>query len=86
MDGTAWLKAHPEQAAPLDVKYGGTSPDVAKKSAEKMVPLLSDTGEISPVGLQQALDNQAEITQTKITLTPDQLVDYGPLHEALGKS
>jgi hypothetical protein len=68
------------------VKYGGTSPDVAKKSAAKMVPLLSDTGEISPVGLQQALDNQAEITQTKVTLAPDQLVDYGPLHEALGKS
>jgi type IV secretory pathway VirB4 component len=36
--------------------------------------------------IQAVVDSQAEITQTTNKFTPEQVVDYGPLHEALGKS
>ena len=55
------------------------------KTAEKMLPLLSDTGEASQLGIQQALDSLAEVTKKPITMTPDQVVDYGPLREALAQ-
>jgi ABC-type nitrate/sulfonate/bicarbonate transport system substrate-binding protein len=79
-----WIKDHPAETADLIVKYIGAPPEAAKRSAEKMIPnLWQDTFEASPLGLQQALEIQAEETNTKIDLKPEQLVDYGPLHEAL---
>jgi ABC-type nitrate/sulfonate/bicarbonate transport system substrate-binding protein len=79
-----WIKNHPSETANLIVQYIGTPPDAAKISAEKMIPnLWQDNFEASPTGLQQALDIQAETTGEKINITPDQLVDYGPLQEAL---
>lgn len=79
-----WIKDHPAETADLMVKYIGAPPDAAKKTAEKMIPnLWQDNFEASPKGLQEALDIQAEVTNTKVDMKPDQLVDYGPLHEAL---
>lgn len=79
-----WIKSHPDEAAGLIVKYIGTPAEAAKLSAEKMIPNLEqDKFEASLEGLQQAIDIQAEVTNTKATLKPEQIVDYGPLHEAL---
>lgn len=86
MDGNAWLKSHPDEAAGLIVKNIATSPEIAKASAEKMMPLLSSTGELPVAGVQQMLDLQAEVTKQPVTLKPGDVVDWGPLHEALGKS
>ncbi len=86
IDANRWIKAHPAETGDLIVKYIGAPPDAAKRTAEKMIPNLEqDTFEASPRGLQQALDIQAEITGTKTDLKPEQIVDYGPLHEALAK-
>ena len=82
LDANKWLSTHETEAAGLIEQYSGASPEVAKISAHKMVPLLSQTGEFNAAGIQQALDLQAEVTKTKIDLKPDQVIDYGPLHEA----
>lgn len=86
MDGNAWLKAHPSEAAGLIVKNLGVSPEVAKRSAEKMLPLLGTSGELPLAGVQQAIAIQAELTKSNITVKPEDVVDWGPLHEALGKA
>jgi ABC-type nitrate/sulfonate/bicarbonate transport system substrate-binding protein len=84
IQGNRWIKDHPSETADLIVKYTGAPPDAARKSAEQMIPnLWQDNFEASPNGLQQSLDYQAEATKTKIDMKPDQLIDYGPLHEAL---
>src|SRR5581483_1547424 len=83
LDANRWLKSHIPEAASLIEKYSGADPTAAMHSAEKMMPLLSETGEAAPEGIQQALDIQAQATGQKIDLKPDQVVDYGPLHEAL---
>jgi ABC-type nitrate/sulfonate/bicarbonate transport system substrate-binding protein len=85
MDANRWLKAHPSEAADLVVRYTGVTPEVARKSVAKGLNTLSDSGDIPRDGLQQAIDIQAELTKTPATVTPDQLVDFGPLKEALGK-
>ncbi len=86
MDATSWLKTHPAEATSLVDKYVGTPSDVSKLAVDKMLPLLTDTGESPPQGIQQVLDAQAATTNTTINLKPDQVVDWAPLHEALGKS
>jgi NitT/TauT family transport system substrate-binding protein len=79
-----WIKGHPTEAAALISKYIGTPADAAKLSTDKMIPNLEqDKFEASAEGLQQALDIQGQVTNTKVDLKPDQIVDYGPLHEAL---
>jgi len=86
IEANRWIKTHPSETADLMVRFIGAPADVAKRTAEKMIPNLEqDKFEASPLGLQQALDIQAELTGTKINLRPEQLVDYGPLHEALSK-
>jgi ABC-type nitrate/sulfonate/bicarbonate transport system substrate-binding protein len=85
LDANKYLKTHISEAGMLIQKYTGAPADVAQISAEKMMPLLSDSGEFRPEGIQQAIDIQAQVTNTKIDLKPDQIVDYGPLHEALAK-
>jgi ABC-type nitrate/sulfonate/bicarbonate transport system substrate-binding protein len=84
MDATRWAKANPDKAADLLVKYVGASPSVARRSVDDYLNLLSDTGEAAPEGIQQMLDIQAQQTGAPAKLTPEQVVDYGPLHEALG--
>ncbi len=85
VEANKWLKGHIPEGAELIERYSGAPPDIARKSAQRMIPLLSDTGEIVPEGVQQALDIQAEETHTKVDQKPADVVDWGPLHEALGK-
>jgi ABC-type nitrate/sulfonate/bicarbonate transport system substrate-binding protein len=86
MEGNKWLKDHPDQAADLIVKNLGVTPDVAKRSTEKMLPLLGETGEMPLSGVQEAVQIQEDLTKTSATVKPEDVVDWGPLHEALGKS
>jgi ABC-type nitrate/sulfonate/bicarbonate transport system substrate-binding protein len=85
LDAGQWLKGHPTEASAFVEKYVGVPHEPALRSAQKMVPLVTDNGEYPRAAIQAVLDSQAEITHTTITVTPDQVVDYGPLHEALGK-
>ncbi|MFI5267392.1 MAG: ABC transporter substrate-binding protein [Chloroflexota bacterium] len=85
VDASGWVKAHPSEATGLLVKYTGSSPDIAKKTMDKMLSLLNDSGQATTESIQQGLDIQAAVTHTPSTLTPDQVVDYGPLREALAK-
>ncbi len=84
VDANRWLKSHPAETADLIVKYIGVPADVARKSTDAMLPqLYSDGFEASLDGIQQYIDIQSELTNTKINVTAQQVVDYGPLHEAL---
>jgi|GEM_PF-4855016 ABC-type nitrate/sulfonate/bicarbonate transport system substrate-binding protein len=85
MDGTAWLKANPEGAADLIVKNLNTTPEVARRVTEKMLPFLSDTGEHPMAGVEEAIAIQAELTKQPIAVKAEDIVDWSPLHEALGK-
>lgn len=86
MDGNRWLKANPDGAADLIVKNLSTTPEVAKRVTTRMLPLLSDTGELPISGVQEAIAIQQDVTHTTITTKPEDIVDWGPLHEALGKA
>jgi ABC-type nitrate/sulfonate/bicarbonate transport system substrate-binding protein len=86
MDGNKWLKGHPSEAADLIVKNLGVAPEVAKRSTEKMLPLLGESGELPIAGVQEAIAIQSELTHTSLAVKPEDLVDWSPLHEALGKS
>ena len=86
MDANGWLKAHPAEAADLIVKNLGVEPEVAKRSAAKMLPLLSDTGEMPLSAVEENNAIQAELTHKPIKVKPEDMVDWGPLHEALGKA
>lgn len=86
LDANTWLAAHPTEAAGIIAKYTGTPADIAKLSADKMVPLLSKTGEISPQGLEQAITLQSELAKTEAKVKPEDLVDFGPLHEAAAQA
>ncbi len=86
MDSNQWLRDHPDQAADLIVKNLGVTPDIAKRSTQKMLPLLSSTGEMPLSAVEEAIGIQEEITKTKSAVKPEDLVDWGPLHEALGKA
>jgi ABC-type nitrate/sulfonate/bicarbonate transport system substrate-binding protein len=83
VDASAWVKAHPAEATDFYAKISGSSPDIAKRSVAKMIPLLSENHEASLGGIQQIIDSQAEASQSRIDVKPEQTVDYGPLHEAL---
>jgi len=80
-----WLKANPDQAVGLVTKYLASPQDIAKKSVDKMLPLLSDSGEVSRNGVQQLLDIQSKASNEPPKVTPEQAVDFGPLHEALAQ-
>lgn len=86
MDANRWLKANPDGAADLIVKNLATPPDIAKRVTAKMLPLLSDTGELPLAGVQESINIQQDLTHTTVTIKPEDMVDWGPLHEALGKS
>jgi NitT/TauT family transport system substrate-binding protein len=85
LDAGRWLKSHRSEAVDLTVKYLSSPRDIAEKSVAKMLPLLSETGEMARDGAQQMIDIQAKASNTTGTTTPDQVADYGPLREALAK-
>ena len=82
MEANAWLKANPAGAADLGVRYVGVEPAAALRSAEKAIPQLSDTGEASLTGIQQSINQQAEVGNVQGILAAS-VVDFEPLHEAL---
>jgi ABC-type nitrate/sulfonate/bicarbonate transport system substrate-binding protein len=84
VNSNRYLKSHPTEATDLVEKYVQSPPDIAKQSTTEMLPTLSDTGEGPLDGVQEAIAVQEELTNTKLNVTPEDLVDYGPLHEALG--
>jgi ABC-type nitrate/sulfonate/bicarbonate transport system substrate-binding protein len=85
IDAVRWLKSHPEGAADLLERFTATSPEIARRTAEKQVPRLSDRYEFSMESVRQTLAQQAETTGQPIDMPPEQAVDYGPLHEALAQ-
>jgi NitT/TauT family transport system substrate-binding protein len=82
IDAGDWIRAYPDQAAELIVKEIGVSRPVAERSYQRMVPLLSKTGEKGPEGIEQAIAVQATVSGTEIRLDPQSTVDFGPLREA----
>lgn len=86
LDAGQWLKAHPDDAAAYVEKYIGVSHSSALRSAQKMAPLVTDSGEYSKDVIQAVLDSITETTGSPPKATVDQVVDWGPLHEALAKS
>ncbi len=81
LDAEDWIRAHPVEAAGLLVKYIEVSPAVAERSYQRMVPLLTKTGETSLDGIRQSLAIQAEITNREVALDPQTIVEFGPLRE-----
>jgi NitT/TauT family transport system substrate-binding protein len=81
----AWIKSHPDETQAIIVRKLGTSPSVAKKTYERMTPLLTKTGETSDLGIQQNIDLLQEATGKKITIDPKEFGDFGPLHEAMAQ-
>lgn len=77
-----WAKAHPDGAATLVEQNVKVSPSVAQRAVAKMLPLLSDTGEVSLEGVQQAIDAEAALTKKPATIKAADAVDLGPLQEA----
>src|SRR3954451_1476648 len=77
-----WIRAHPDQATDLIVKEIGVSRSVAERSYQRMLPLLSKTGEKGPEGIEQAIAVQATVSGTEIRLDPLSIVNFGPLREA----
>jgi ABC-type nitrate/sulfonate/bicarbonate transport system substrate-binding protein len=82
LDAGEWIRAQPDQATDLIVKEIGVSRSIAERSYQRMVPLLSKTGEKGPEGIEQAIAVQAAVSGTEIRLDPLSLVDFGPLREA----
>jgi ABC-type nitrate/sulfonate/bicarbonate transport system substrate-binding protein len=82
VDAGDWIRAHPDQATDLIVKEIGVSRSVAERSYQRMLPLLSKTGEQGPAGIEQAIAVQAAVSGTEIRLDPLSVVDFGPLREA----
>ena len=85
IDSVRWLKSHPDGAADLLERYTGTSREIARRTAEKQVPRLSDRYEFSAESIRQTIAQQVETTGEAIDMPPEQAVDYGPLREALGQ-
>ena len=84
MDANKWLKANPAGAADLGMRYVGVQPAAALPAATKAVAQLSDTGEASLKGIQQSIDQQAQVGNAQ-RIEAASVVDFGPLHKALGQ-
>lgn len=85
-DAEQWIKAHPTEAQALIAKRLQISDSVAKRTYDRMAPLLTKNGESSLAGVRQNLDLLEEANGAKISTDPAQFMDYGPLHEALGRT
>ncbi|HLG74440.1 MAG TPA: ABC transporter substrate-binding protein [Chloroflexota bacterium] len=81
-----WIKAHPDETAAIIAKRLNASPSVAKSTYDRMLPLLTTTGETPVAGIQQNIQLLEESTGKKISIDPAQFGDFGPLHEALAQS
>jgi NitT/TauT family transport system substrate-binding protein len=81
LDAEDWIRAQPAEAVALLVKYIEVTPAVAERSYQRMLPLLTKTGETSLDGIRQSLAIQAEVTSREITLDPQTVVEFGPLRE-----
>jgi ABC-type nitrate/sulfonate/bicarbonate transport system substrate-binding protein len=81
LDAGDWIRANPAEATALIVKYVEVTPQVAERSYQRMVPLLTKTGETSLDGIRQSLAIQAEVRGQEIAVDPQTIVEYGPLHE-----
>jgi ABC-type nitrate/sulfonate/bicarbonate transport system substrate-binding protein len=82
LDASKWLSGHPAEARHLAEVYVDTKPEAAERAVGKMLLLLTDSGETTSEGIQQAIDAQARVTNTTIDMKPEQFVDYGALREA----
>lgn len=78
-----WIKANPEGTQQVLIKHLEVSPPVAKRTYDRMAPLLTKTGESSAEGIRNDLDLLEQANQTKYTMDPATFGDYGPLHEAV---
>ncbi len=78
----AWIKDHPAEASDVFARIINTTPEIARRSIDVMLPLLSATGEAPLAQVKQTIDLAAQNAKAPVTLTPEQAVDYGPLHEA----
>ena len=77
-----WIKAHPDETQTLIAKRLGASPAVAKRTYDRMLPLLAKTGQTPVLGIQQNIDLLQEATGKKINIDPQLFGDFGPLHDA----
>lgn len=82
VDARDWIREYPDQAAELIVKEIGVSRAIAERSYQRMLPLLSKTGETAMEGIEQTIAVQATVSGTEIRLDPQSTVDFGPLREA----
>ncbi len=85
MDSFRWLTSHPDGAADLRERYTATSREIARRTAEKQVPRLSDRYEFRAGSLRQTIAQQVETTGEASDMPPEQAVDCGPLREALSQ-
>ncbi|HEY7065483.1 MAG TPA: ABC transporter substrate-binding protein [Chloroflexota bacterium] len=81
LDAEDWIRAQPADAVALLVKYVEVSPPIAERSYQRMLPLLTKSGETSLDGIRQSLAIQAEITSREIGVDPQSIVEFGPLRE-----
>lgn len=79
-----WIRAHPAEAQATITRRLQVSDAVAKRTYDRMAPLLTKNGQSSPTGIRQNLDLLEQANGTKIDMDPAQFADYGPLHEAIG--
>jgi NitT/TauT family transport system substrate-binding protein len=80
---TAWARAHPAGAEAVIVKNLGTTQAEAQDAYREVAPTLTETGETTPLGVQQYLNILAQATKTQVKVAPSAVVDYGPLQQAL---
>lgn len=80
-----WIKAHPDETQALIAKRLDASPDVSKRTYERMVPLLTKTGETPLLGIQQNIELLQEASGKKIDIDPRLFADFGPLQEAFAQ-
>jgi NitT/TauT family transport system substrate-binding protein len=78
----SWIRSNPDGAAQLISQNIGVTPNIAQQTYKTMVPLLTTTGETSTAGLQQNIQMLEEVSNTKINVNLQDLVDNGPLKEA----
>jgi NitT/TauT family transport system substrate-binding protein len=76
-----WIREHPDETTALVGKRLNASPSVARRTYERMLPLLTKNGEITDAGVQQNIELLQEATGKTIAIDRGQLVDFGPLHE-----
>jgi ABC-type nitrate/sulfonate/bicarbonate transport system substrate-binding protein len=81
LDAEDWLRTHPAEGGALLVKYLEVNPTIAERTYQRMVPLLTTSGEVSIEGIRQSLALQAEVTGREIAVDPQTIVDFGPLRE-----